>query len=233
MRLGPLWICLATAGRDETLNLFFCTMRLIVDWTLFGPALALLLLPIGLFHGRHTRFRSLSRDWSGQWSLFFKQPHHFADLLRAAAGGWLLAHSLRTAPGASAYMLLMVQVAVVVLGTTLQSIVCSEPDSALAPFAYVLGLAAGFLPPIVAAPALIITAVVTLGTRIPAVAFSALAVSIGVFGAVFIGGKKAIVVAPLVAAPLVAPLIALLFARELGTTHRARSHSGRNYSPLR
>ncbi|HEY1111623.1 MAG TPA: hypothetical protein VGE76_23410, partial [Opitutaceae bacterium] len=61
-------------------------MRLIVDWTVLGPALALLLPPIGLLHGRHTRFRSLARDWTGQWSFFFKQPHHLADLVRAAIG---------------------------------------------------------------------------------------------------------------------------------------------------
>lgn len=208
-------------------------MRLIVDWALFGPALALLLLPIGLFHGRRTRFRSLSRDWSGQWSQFFAQPHHFADVLRAAAGGWLLAHALRTPPGASIYGLLLTQTAVVVLGTLLQAVVCREPDSSLAPFAYIVGLAAGFLPPIIAGPALVIAAVVTLGTRIPAVAFPALAVAIGVFGAFFIGGKKTIVVAPLVMAPFVPPLLALLFSRELGTTYRARPGAQRAHSPLR
>lgn len=208
-------------------------MRLIVDWPFFGPALALLLFPIGLFHGRRTRFRSLSRDWSGQWSLFFTQPHHLADLLRAAAGGWLLAHALQTPPGASLYALLLTQVAVVILGMTLQSVVCREPDSALAPFAYVMGLAAGFLPPIVAGPAFVIAAVATLGTRIPAIAFLALAVSVGAFGAFFLGRSKVIVVAPLVIAPLVPPLLALLFSRELGTTHRTRPDSGRSHSPLR
>lgn len=220
-------------GAGETLGLFFRTMRLLVDWAAFGPALALLLLPIGLFHGKRTRFRSLSRDWSGQWSLFFTQPHHFADLLRAAAGGWLLAHALRSAPGDSPYGLLLTQTAVVVLGTILQAVVCREPDSSLAPFAYILGLASGFLPPIVAGPALVIAVVVTLGTRIPAVAFPAFAVAIGVFGAFFIGGRKSIVVAPLVMAPLVPPLLALLFSRELGTTCRVRPGTPRAHSPLR
>ncbi len=208
-------------------------MRVIVDWVVFGPALALLLLPIGLFHGRRTRFRALSRDWSGQWSLFFTQPHHCADLLRAAAGGWLLSQALTTAPGASASVSLLLQTTVVVLGAALQSLVCREPDSALAPFAYIVGLAAGYLPPIVSGPALVLAAVATLGTRIPAAAFPVLAVSIGAFGALLLGIKKAIGLAPLVVAPLVPPMLALLFSRELGTTHRVRPGSGRVHSSLR
>ncbi|HEY1107631.1 MAG TPA: hypothetical protein VGE76_03335, partial [Opitutaceae bacterium] len=125
------------------------------------------------------------------------------------------------------------QVVVVVLGTMLQSLVCREPDSALAPFAYLLGLTAGFLPPIVSLPAIVLTAAITLGTRIPAVAFPVLAASIGAFGLMFLGMRKVLIVAPLCLAPLVPSLIALLFSRELGATHRTRPDSGRNHSALR
>src|SRR5262245_55202602 len=138
---------------------------MLIDWSYFGPALALLLLPIGLFHGKNSRHRGLTRDWSGQWGLFFTLPHHTIDLLPAGAGAWLLTRGLAVAPGATGIMKhapLLTHAAVLSLGALLQTIPCREPDSAYAPFTYLTGLVFGFAPTLVASLAFILASVTAL-----------------------------------------------------------------------
>ncbi len=209
---------------------------MIIDWSYFGPALFLLLLPIGLLHGKRTRHRGLTRDWSGQWSLYFTHPHHLFDLLRGAGGAWLLAHSIELAPGASGLMRfapLTTQGGVLVLGALAQSLFCREPDSCHAPFTYIAGVVAGWAPPLTAAFAIILAVVSALGTRLAPAAFPVIAVATLALGALFHGKVYLLKLIPVSLAAIVPWMIALLLSRELVTTQRIPKASGRPHAPLR
>ncbi|MDP3178917.1 MAG: hypothetical protein Q8M76_13505, partial [Spirochaetaceae bacterium] len=123
---------------------------MIIDWLKFAPALFLLLLPIGVFHGKKVRFRPIARDWADHWSKILTLGLHWIDLSRAALGGWLLVESLSLSPGAAGimrYSVLVTLGAVMILAVALQTFVCKERDSANAPFMFVTGLLVGVYPP--------------------------------------------------------------------------------------
>lgn len=199
---------------------------LLIDWTFLAPALLLLLTPSVLLQSKRLRARSLARDFSGQWGQVLWLPHQAIDLLRAGVGAWLLARSVERAPevtGAMKHAPILLQLAVLALGTTLQTLVCRERDAFLAPFAYVFGLAAGFLPPLVAAFALVIAVAIAMGSHVPALFFVALSASATAFG-LLLGGKKAILsIAPLCATAFLPWILTLLFSRELVVMYRSRS----------
>jgi len=199
---------------------------LLIDWTFLAPALLLLLTPSALLQSKRLRARSLARDFSGQWGQALWLPHQAIDLLRAGVGAWLLAHSVARAPEATGTMKhapIFLQLAVLALGTTLQTIVCRERDAFFAPFAYVLGLAAGFLPPLVATFALVIAVAVAMGSHLPTLFFVTLSASAAAFG-LLLSGKKAILsLAPLCAAAFLPWILTLLCSRELVVMYRSRS----------
>lgn len=201
---------------------------MLIDWPIFATALVLLLPPIAVFHGQRVRYRHISRDWDRQWSATFLLPHHLVDLLRAAAGAWLLAHSITRAPeitGVLKYAPEMIHTAVILCGVLLQTLVCKEPDAFNAPFTYLVGVAAGFLPPLVAGFALVFAIAITAGARSPATFFVVLPMAVVAAGALFTGKKMLLTLAPVVAAALTPWLFALLFGRDLVFTQWIRAGS--------
>lgn len=206
---------------------------LLIDWTFLAPALLLLLTPSVLLQSKRLRARSLARDFSGQWGQVLWLPHQAIDLLRAGIGAWLLAHSVERAPEAAGVMKhapFLLQLVVLALGATLQTIVCRERDTFFAPFAYLTGLAAGFLPPLVATFALVIAVAIAMGSHLPALFFVGLSASAAAFG-LLLSGKKAIFsVAPLCAAAFLPWILTLLFSREFVVMYRSRTPA---QSPLR
>ncbi len=198
---------------------------MLIDWITFPAAIALLLIPIGLFHGARTRHRALASDWSGYWGRTLGHGFHTIDFGRAMLGAWYLAESLAPAPNASglaAYTPLLVQGGLLWLGTVLQTFVCKEPHAACAPFAFVAGLATGFLPVSVGWFALLLAIVFALGVRAPALFFPALGAAIVGVGLVVSGAE----VQPAILAPAVVVampwLLTLLFPRELTVACLAR-----------
>ena len=205
-----------------------------ISWLHFAPALALLLIPIGWFN-RGARHRAIHSEWHGYWPRIMSLPQHGIDLVRAAGGGWLLAHALEpslSAKGLWVHAPLALETLVLVAAAIVQSVVCHERDSVHAPFAFLIGLTAGFLPPLVAGVALVLTLTVTMGTRAPSLFFAALAGSSIVFGFLFLGGEAKYVIPPLPLAAFLPWLLSLLLHRELVVTHRPRPVTGK-HSPLR
>lgn len=202
---------------------------MVIDWSVFAPALLLLLIPMGLFHGKRVRYRPISRNWPEQLPQIVLLPHHFVDLLRAGLGAWLLSHSLEPALAPATalekYLPAIVQGAVICAGVLLQTLFCKEPDSLNAPYAYVVGIVAGFLPPVVAGFALLFASVVTIGLRSAAAFFLMLSISTVAAGFLFTGQKFIFSILALCVAVLVPWLLALLFAQELVLTHRQRRNS--------
>jgi hypothetical protein len=180
---------------------------------------------MGLFYGKSIRYRAIMSEWGARRSRIFGLPHHSIDLIRAAAGAWLLAHAFAPpdplAVGLTKYTPALIQGGVILLGVLLQTIVCREPDSLNAPFAYLVGLTVGFLPPLVAGMALVLALTVALGTRVPALFFLTLAAAVMVAGLLFIGRKSIPMVAPICASAFMPWILALLFSRELTVTHWA------------
>jgi hypothetical protein len=213
---------------------------MLVDWLKFIPALLLLLTPVGIFHDRKVHYRPISRDWTDHWAQIFSLGLHTLDLLRAAAGAWLLVEALRSAPdlrGLLRYSVISTQAAVAAVGIVLQAVVCKEPDSANAPFTFLAGLVLGFLPPFVAGFALLMTVVITAGARSPAAFFPILALAVPGMGVLFTGKKYLFLLIITTGAALLPWLISLLFSLEMVITYRARRHhDGRGkvtHSPLR
>lgn len=209
---------------------------MLIDWSYFAPALILLLIPSGIFHGKKVRARSLSRDFTGQWSQVLSLPHHAIDFLRAAAGGWLLAHSLTRAPEAVGMMKhapTLTLAGVLLLGVTLQTVVCREEDALHAPLAYLIGLTAGYLPPLVAGFALVAAIAITMGVHTPAAFFVALPLAVAALGTLFTGKKLLLTLAPFCVAAFLPWLFAVLFSRELVLLHRAERSRTDDTSRLR
>jgi hypothetical protein len=205
-----------------------------ISWLFLAPALVLLLVPIGLFNSG-LRHRAIHSEWRGYWKRILSLPQHYLDLVRAFGGAWLLTHSVAPNPDAAGLLRFAAFGAVTasaVVAVALQALVCRERDSVHAPFAFLIGLALGVLPPLTAGAALIFAFTLTVGSRVPALFFFALAASSVVFGFVFIGPKAAFVVAPMAAAALLPWLASLLLHRELVVTHRPRAVTGK-HSPLR
>ena len=198
---------------------------MIIDWTNFGPALALLLTPIVLFHGKKIRYRSASRDWDTHWPQILTLGLHFIDAGRAALGGWLLIESLHPNPaahGIARYAIMLTQGAVLCSAVTFQVFFCKEPDSAFAPFAFVAGLGFGLYPPAVAGLPLLLAVTVAGGSRTPVAFFPTL--SIAMLGLGFaIGGKAMLLNVIFGACAVMLPwLFSLMFSRDLLVSYRAK-----------
>jgi hypothetical protein len=199
---------------------------MLIDWPKFAAALVLLLTPVALFHGKSVRYRAISRDWEGYWGRTFLLWLHPFDFVRAAAGAWLLLTAMKLAPGTGgvvAYGPWMIQSVVLWSATSIQALVCKEPNSAHAPFAFVTGLVAVLVPPIVAGLAFILAVVCATGAHSPAIYFPLLAVCVPAIGS-FLTGTKRFYMLAIVAVTLFLPfLLTWMFPR-----HFVHSYLGRN-----
>jgi hypothetical protein len=198
---------------------------MLINWLKFVPALLLLLVPIGIFHGKKVRYREISRDWGDHLVPIFSLGLHLIDALRAALGAWLLIESLSLAPGAKGFIAqapLLTRMAVLWLGVLLQTTVCRERDAMHAPFAWVLGVVAVLMPPLVATFAVILALATTAGSRVAAAFFPALAVALAAIG-VSLVGKSFLLPVAVVAIMLLLPwLLPVLFNSELVISYRAK-----------
>jgi len=208
---------------------------MIIDWSKLAPALLLLLVPIGLFHGKKVRFRPVSRDWTDHWGPILTLGLHWIDLTRAAFGGWLLVEALTLDPAVRGFMrysapLLFGVILITTVG--LQSIVCKERDSAHAPFMFVTGLLLGCYPLATAGFPILFALTAAAGLRIPALYFPILAVTLTGAGYAF-DGRQGVVKLALGACAVILPwMISLMFSRDLVLTYRARRPSKDSASPL-
>jgi hypothetical protein len=208
---------------------------MIIDWPRFAFALLLLLLPIGLFHGKKVRFRPIARDWEGQWSSIFTLGQHWIDLGRAALGGWLLIEALELSAGQTGFMrysVLGAEGAIMIAAVGLQTFVCREPDSANAPFAFVTGLLLGVYPPIVAGFPILLAATAATGSRVPAAYFPFLAILLPGIAFLFEGRKSLIMTAFGFCAVILPWLLSIMFHRDLVITYRARRRNPDTQSGL-
>ncbi|MBI3884976.1 MAG: hypothetical protein HY302_04515 [Opitutae bacterium] len=200
---------------------------MIVHWTLFLPALALLLVPIALFHGPKVRYRGIAHDWRDIWKQTFALGLHTVDFCRATLGAWWLLESLQKgahATGAMRFAVPATGAAVLLSATLLQTTFRAKPDSVHAPFVFLGGLVFGFYPPAIAAYALLLATVTAFGTKAPAVFFPILAFALPGVGSLFARGLlPSLVVGSLVA--LLPWLWSLLFSREMVVSYRGRRPS--------
>lgn len=207
---------------------------MLIDWLKFIIALLLLLPPVALLHGKHTRYRALMRDWHGYWGRTFSDGSHAIDLVRAALGAWLMAVALTQAPGArgiAAYLPFITQAAVFAVAAALQTLVCKEPEAANAPFAFSAGLIIGFLPPLLpgfgplltVAFALLLAIVAASGANSPAAYFPVLSVAVVGLGLVFTQQKLKMALGVVAIASALPWLLTLLFPRHLVTSYRSRA----------
>lgn len=202
---------------------------MVIDWLRFGPALALLLIPISIFHGKKVRYLSLTRDWDRHWTRILALGLHAIDAGRAALGGWLLVVALTPDPaahGVMRYSVLLTQGAVLCLAVILQVFFCKEPDSAHAPFTFVSGLVLGTYPPAIAGLPLVLAAAVAGGSRTPIAFFPVLSVALLGLGFLF-GGKGMLLKLAFGACAVMLPwLCSLLFSRDLVISYRAKRLPG-------
>ena len=198
---------------------------MLINWLKFGSALLLLLVPIGLFHGRKVRYREVSRDWGDHLLPVFSLGLHLIDVLRAALGAWLLVDSMSLMPGArglAAQGPLLTRMAVLWLGALLQTVVCRERDSMHAPFAWVVGVVAVLMPPLVATFALVLALATSVGSRVAAAFFPALAVALAGLGFV-LEGQPIMMPLIVVGVMLLLPwLLPVLFNAELVISYRVK-----------
>jgi hypothetical protein len=197
---------------------------MVIDWLRFSGALLLLLVPIALFHGPRVRYRSVSRDWDRHWPRIFSLGLHSIDLGRAALGAWLLTQAVERVPGATGLLrqgVLLTDAAVLGVAVLVQTFVCKERDAAHAPFAFVIGLVAGFLPPLLAGFAVLLAIAIAIGARMPAALFLILAASVMAIGYFFVrsGLPGVAIVAGAVALP---SLATAMFPRRLVVSYRAK-----------
>ena len=191
---------------------------MLISWPLLAPALLLLLVPIGPFFGATIRHRSIRSEWQGYGKRLFGLPHHTVDLLRAAGGAWLLAAAVTVDPaaaGAMRHAAPLLHTGLLLAAVALQSLLCREPDSVHAPFAFLLGLTVGFLPPVVAAAAVVLTLTLSTGSRTPVLFFPALAGSAVAAGLLFEGRPAQFQLAPVALAALIPLALSLLLSRDL------------------
>ena len=208
---------------------------MIIDWLTFAPALFLLLIPIGFFHGKKVRFRPIARDWTDHWSHILNLGLHWIDLSRAALGGWLLVESLSLSPGAAGFMRYSVLVtlgAVMLLAVALQTFVCKERDSANAPFMFVTGLLVGVYPPTIVGFPIVLALTVAAGSRVPAAYFPVLALTFVGSGFLFDGRKTLIKLALGFCAVILPWLFSIMFSRDLVLTYRAKRPDKAGDAPL-
>lgn len=208
---------------------------MLIDWIKFAPALCLLLLPTGAFHGKKIRFRPLTRDWVGHWSQILTLSLHWIDLARAALGGWLLVDSLTLAPGAAGirhYSVPLALGAVMLVAVALQTFVCKAKDSAHAPFMFVTGLLLGVYPVVLVVFPLVLALTLTLGFRFPAGYFPLLALLFAGSGFLFKGKTIMLELALGCVAAVFPWLLSTMFRRELVVTYRAKRPQSNGDAPL-
>lgn len=208
---------------------------MIIDWLKFAPALAFLLVPIGLFHGKKVRFRPITRDWADHWGQILTFGLHWIDLGRAIIGGWLLIEALTLATGAAGvmrYSVILIQATIVIVSVCVQTFVCKERDSAHAPFMFITGLLCGLYSPATAGFPILLALIVAAGTRIPVAYFPALALALGGLGFLFDGRKAVMKLAIGCIAALMPWLFSLMFSRTLVLTYRAKRQTSGSESPL-
>jgi hypothetical protein len=206
-----------------------------IDWLKLLGALALLLTPSAVFHGRGVHHRDLSRDWDGYWGRTLKLWTHGFDLVRALAGGWLLMQALSVVPGTTGlmkYAPLALRGLIVCVATLLQTMVCKERDAMNAPIAFAVGLSLILLPIHAAGPGLIVAFLFAYGAHLRAAFFPVLAVSSAGFGALFLGMKLPWDLAGVGVALILPGLLPVLFPSHLVCPYLARKPSASN-PPLR
>ena len=198
----------------------------------------LLLLPSDWFCDRKkVRYRELSRDWNDHWLRTLSHGMHAIDFARAALGTWLLLDSLHTVPnarGLAKYSVLLTQGAIRIVAVWIQTVVCRNPDSANAPFAFVTGTLLTGLSPLAAVFALAFAIPIAMGTHTPAAFFPVVGIMHFAMGFWF-KGKGAVLGLSFGAVAAMLPLVwALAFHRELVVTYRAkRATAGQALPPLR
>ena len=140
---------------------------MIVHWATFLPALALLLIPITLFHGPKVRYRGISHDWRNIWPQAFGLGLHAIDFCRAILGAWLLLESLTKghATGFMRYGMPITFAAVLLTAVISQMTFRAKLDTMHAPFAFIAGLVFGFYPTEIAAYTLLLAVVTALGDQ--------------------------------------------------------------------
>ena len=198
---------------------------MVIDWLRLSGALLLLLTPIALFHGPRVRYRSVSRDWDRHWPRIFSLGLHAIDLGRAALGAWLLTEAVTRAPGATGILrqgVLGTEAIVLAAAVLAQTFVCKERDAAHAPFAFVIGLVAGFLPPMLAGFAILLALAIAIGARMPAALFIILAAAVLAIGYLFHGQSQLPSVAIAAGAVVLPQLATAMFPRRLVVSYRAR-----------
>ena len=205
-----------------------------INWPVFIPALILLLTPIGIFHGRKVRYRSLRSDWDRHWPQIFSLGLHAIDLTRAALGGWLLINVLKAAAGPATHWWqpVVLQWSVILIAVILQVRICKEERALNAPFAYFVGLVFGLYPPQIAGFPLLLATVAAAGSRTPAAFFPVLSVLLVGLGALFSDLKISYNLIYGAVVILLPWLWSLLFSRTLVITYRAKSTADTT-SPLK
>ncbi len=198
---------------------------MLIDWPRFLAALALLLVPVSVFHHRRVRFRHIERVWHGYVRRGFALGTHYIDAGRAALGSMLLLEALTvaaSAPGSARYMIFGTQAAVLGIGAMVQTLACREAGAAHAPLAYVTGLALGFLPVVPAFFAVVLATVVVLGVRYVAAYFPVLALAVAAIVFLFHGKRLQYQLIAGCVAIALPWLLTLLFPRPMMATHLAR-----------
>jgi hypothetical protein len=195
-----------------------------IDWSRFGPALFVLLLPAGLFYGKSVVYRPVAREWRGMWGRILLVGMHWIDFGRAILGSWLLLTALTSDPTARDLMAYSAQVtrgAVLIVAVAFQAIVCREHDSANAPFAFVCGLLIGLFPPAVTGLTIVLALTAAAGLQTASAFFPVAAVTLA-FLDVLLEGKKGVIRAAFCACAIIIPwLYSLLSSRDLVIAHRS------------
>lgn len=199
---------------------------LVIDWLKFLPALVLLLAPGDLFYRpQHIRYRAVSRDWEGHWRRTLAHGLHAIDLGRALLGTWLLLESLQAAVdarGFARYAVPLAQGSISVVAVLVQTSICRERDSFIAPFAFVTGLLLGGVAPLVAAFSLALAIPIAAGARSPAAFFPLLGIAHLGIGFWFLG-KSALFPICFGAVAAMLPLVwSAMFRCDLVVSYRAR-----------
>jgi hypothetical protein len=206
---------------------------MLIDWLLLLPALIILWLPVAIFHGRHIRYRELAHGWSGYWGRTLSLGLHTIDAGRAMLGAWWLSESISAPAGAtdfSQHQPIFAMGVVLAVATILQTLVWKRTRSASAPFAFVGGLVAGFLPPLIAGFSLLLAIVFALGIRSPMGFFPLLSIStVGV--GVFFTREKHLSALSATACVVALPwLLALLFRQRMVVSYLAKRTPTRRHS---
>lgn len=123
------------------------------------------------------------------------------------------------------YAPIAAQGAILIFSSCLQSFVCKERDSALAPFMFVTGLVLGFYPPSVAGFSILLALTAAAGSRNPWVYFPLLAILVVGLGFLFVGKGALVSLAAGGAAVAVPWLLTLMFRQTLVLSYRARRSS--------